>query len=889
MTENSDNTLDQLAEIFESISEDRHLQFLNIDPGEITPDEIQFDRSGRLRAWTLLEKVVCSLGDLRSHKHGLAFVGMLGHFTSGKSSMINAIVGDSGQRMADRNPTDKTITLICHPKNIAQLRENSFTSIDGISIDAGPSIELLKNIVLVDTPGLGNEAAEHDMAERFLHLCHVIIVAIDGRVPLADTAGNLALLDKAINKLGDVPKIFAVTKAVEFLSDRRGDFDTDWDQAAADKFWTGVKSRMTSDSRFVGASKSIDDIPVVFVDSIDGYNISTLIDMFVPIIQDESQRPRTYDAQVKYVVQIALEAMKVFNAYLNERLENLSSLHSQAKTKADEAKSMLSRRQDSVLNAIVTATAKIDELQQSDDISQRLLPVPEPSELLLRDRYGEFHTAINNVENHLRDVERQATRSLRESAKRHTAGHFRLFFCTKKEFPTEDLLRQSKEIVSNLRSYDEHSLLIALTNYFEKAHHQIVYDIENRWSNRSLESSAKVITTAFTEAYQALAGGLGDFISSYNLAARTFVAYLMQPTQKKLLAEYGVVLFDDDEKLALEAAELTNSDFAAFGAADNVTKDIKSKLARIVEDETRELAHANIGDVSKQLATPSFEHSDLSGIYDNHDKGFHQEAGVFLSEVQANLATSKVQMGEARASCKDDVKDIWLGWLEFVVKIVVIWIVLYVTIVVVKKSDIQLYDWLYDTAATNWIMLSLSVIGALIVELLKFGFRRNNDFVSPSTFSFGLRSIYEFAKAKRRIEKAFCEYFDSAFGRLKQRLAENALEIGAQTHRVLGTKIDASVDGAGVTDLKEVLQKYRDERVSTYQQSRQLFINSTNTLRKELNTVSETKSTESVDRVLDRISDTQLEVTTFLGEMQRFEAQLEPAPINEVSVEPVSV
>lgn len=889
MTENSDNTLDQLAEIFESISEDRHLQFLNIHPEEITPDKIQFDSSGRLRAWSQLEKIVYSINDLRSHKHGLAFVGMLGHFTAGKSSMINAIVGDPEQRRADRNPTDKTITLICHPKNVAQLRENSFTSIDGISIDVGPSIELLKDIVLVDTPGLGNEAAEHDMSERFLHLCHVIIVAIDGRVPLADTAGNLALLDKAVNRLGDVPKIFAVTKAVEFLRDRKGDFDTDWDQHAADNFWAGVKSRMTSDSRFVGASKSIDDVPVVFVDSIDNYNISTLIDMFVPIIQDESQRPRTYTAQVKYVVQISLESIKVFNAYLNERLENLRSLHSQAKTKADEAKSMLSRRQDSVINAVVTATKKIDELQQSADISQRLLMVPEPSELLLRDRYGEFHAAINNVENHLRDVERQATNSLRESAKQHTVGHFRLFFCVKKEFPSEELLRQSTEVVSNLRSYDQHSLLIALTNYFEKAHGEVVYDIENRWSNRSLESSAKVITTAFTEAYQAWAGGLGDYISSYNLAARAFVAYLMQPTQKKLLAEYGVVLFEDDENMVLEAAELTNSDFAAFGSADNVTKDIKSELARIVNAEAHELAQANIGEVSDQLTTPSFDQSDLSNIYDNHDKGFHQEVEVFLSEVQVNLATSKVKMNEARASCKDDIKDIWLGWLEFVAKIAVIWVVLYTTIIVVKKSDFQLYDWLYNIATTNWIMLSLSVVGALIVELLKFGFRRNNEFVSPSTFSFGFRSLYEFTKAKRRIEKSFYEYFDSTVLRLKQRLSEKALEIGAHTHRVLGTKTEASVDDAGVTNLKDVLQKYRDERVSTYQRFRQQFINSTDTLRIELNTVSETKSTESVDRVLDRISDTQLAVTSFLGEMQTFEAQFEQAPINEVSVEPASV
>ena len=877
MTESSDNTLDRLAEILKSISEDQHLQFLNIDPEDITPDEIRFDRSGRLRAWSRLEKVVCSIDDLRSHQHGLAFVGLLGHFSAGKSTMINAIVGDPGQREAYPNPTDKTITLICHPRNIADLRENPFTSIDGVTIEAGPSIELLENIVLVDTPGLGNLAAEHDMAERFLHLCHVIVVTIDGQVPLADTAGNLSLLDKIINKLGDVPKIFAVTKSVQFLSDRKGDFATHWNQTAADNFWAGVTSRLTSDARFSRAGTSIDDIPVIFVDSIDGYNIGALIEKFVPITQDASQRPRTYDAQVKYVVQIALEAIKVFNAYLQDRLANLSSLHSQARTKADEARNMLARRQDAVLSAIVTATTKIDTLQQADDITQRLLPVPEPTEVLLRDRFGEFHAAINGIENHLRDVERETTNSLRKESERSTGGQFRLFFCSKKEYPKEELCRNAMDVLSNLRSYDEHNLLIAIASYFEKAHDDIVWDIESRWSNRSLERSAKVITTAFTEAFQALAGGLGTFISSYNVAARAFVAYLTQPTSKKLMAEYGVVLFDDDdESLALEAAELANSDFAAFGTADKVSKDVRTELARIVDDEVRELADSNIGDISQRLGVPSFEHTDLHQFYDNHDKRFRHEANQFLSEVQANIEASKTQMAEARAVCKDTVKDIWLGWFEFTVKMGVIWVVLYATIAIVKRSDFQLYDWLADFAETSWEVLLLSMVGALIVELLKFGARRNNDFVSPSTFSFGLRAIYDFAKGKKRIKTAFDEYLDSASGRLRQRLKEKSLEISAQTHRILGSKIDAAVSEAGVADLKDVLQKYRDERVSTYQRSRQLFMNSTNTLRTELSTVSETKSTESVDRVLERISDTQIAVTTFSEEMQTFEKELAP-------------
>ncbi len=884
MTETSDSILARIVEIFEVTRQDQHLQFLNIDPEGITSDEIGFDRSGRLRAWSTLEKVVGSIDDLKAHRQGLSFVGVLGHFTAGKSTLINAIVGDKQQRKADPNPTDKTITLIGHPKNIAKLRENTFTSIDGISIDSGPSIGVLEDIVLVDTPGLGNAAAEHDMAERFLHLCHVIIVTIDGQVPLADTAGNLLLLDKAINRLGEVPKIFAVTKSVKFLTDRKGDFDTHWDQSAADNFWAGVKSRLTSDTRFVGSGANIDEIPVVFIDSIEGYNIETLIDMFVPVTRNESQRPRTYDAQVRYVTQVVLEAIIVINAYLKDRLTNLSSLHTQARSKAIEAKNILTRRQDGVLTAIATATVKIDELQEADDITQRLLAVPEPTEHLLRDRFGEFHAAINEIENHLKKVELESIESLKQETKKESQGHFRLFFCSKKAYPSSEVCRRTIERLISLRPYDEHSLLTAVCAYFEKAHNNIVWDINGKWSHSSLERSAKVITTAFTEAFQALAGGLGAYNSSYNVAAKAFVAYLTQPNSRKLLAEYGVVLFDDkDEDVALEAAELNTSNFSAFETVDKASKDIKTDLAKIVSDEVEELSKANIGDIEQRLAIPSFDHKDLQTLYEKRQQGFEKEVHEFLSDVETNIETSKARMGTARAICKDQVKDIWLGWVEFAVKIIVIWFVLFATIEVIKNSDIALYDWLAEFVATSWVGVLLSVAGASLVELLKFGVKRNNEFVSPSTFSFGLRALYDFAKKRRRISLAFHEKVDLAFEALNQKMGQKAPEINSHIQGILETKIDAAVEEAGITELKDILQKYRDDRVSTYRKFRQLFANATNTLRTELTTVSESKSNESVDMVLDRISDTQTAVTDFFEDMQGFETELASACDGDVT------
>jgi ribosome biogenesis GTPase A len=54
----------------------------------------------------------------------LLYVGLLGHFSSGKSSTINSLLGLLGspeERQVGLNPTDTAITLITHPDNSPSL------------------------------------------------------------------------------------------------------------------------------------------------------------------------------------------------------------------------------------------------------------------------------------------------------------------------------------------------------------------------------------------------------------------------------------------------------------------------------------------------------------------------------------------------------------------------------------------------------------------------------------------------------------------------------------------------------------------------------------------------------------------------------------------------
>src|SRR5690348_3214829 len=74
----------------------------------------------------LLKRVKHSLTEYTQRGKDLLYVGLMGHFSAGKSSTINSLI--NAGRAVDLNPTDKDITLLTHKDNkssiILSVREN---------------------------------------------------------------------------------------------------------------------------------------------------------------------------------------------------------------------------------------------------------------------------------------------------------------------------------------------------------------------------------------------------------------------------------------------------------------------------------------------------------------------------------------------------------------------------------------------------------------------------------------------------------------------------------------------------------------------------------------------------------------------------------------------
>jgi predicted GTPase len=165
--------------------------------------------------YSILKRLSKSLLQYIERDGALFYVGLIGHFSAGKTSSINSLLQTwktEFERKTDFHPTDKTITLITREKNADSLL--------GVVREGHVPIRLQKiespildQIVLVDTPGTGDPEFFEEVARDFLPICDVILFLFSAASPL--DASDVPLLNELHSRLPFIPLHFVVTRADE--------------------------------------------------------------------------------------------------------------------------------------------------------------------------------------------------------------------------------------------------------------------------------------------------------------------------------------------------------------------------------------------------------------------------------------------------------------------------------------------------------------------------------------------------------------------------------------------------------------------------------------------------------------------------------------------------
>jgi small GTP-binding protein len=133
---------------------------------------------------------------------------VIGEFNAGKSSFINALLGDE-LLPAGITPTTEQIELVRYADQVTRKPE---IRPDGIRVWTHPNTGA-PGVALVDTPGTGSVFAKHEQtAKAFLHRADLVIFVISAKRAFADTERLYLELAKNYGK-----KIILVVNQVDLL------------------------------------------------------------------------------------------------------------------------------------------------------------------------------------------------------------------------------------------------------------------------------------------------------------------------------------------------------------------------------------------------------------------------------------------------------------------------------------------------------------------------------------------------------------------------------------------------------------------------------------------------------------------------------------------------
>lgn len=222
----------------------------------------------------LLNRLIRSLNQYVNKKKNIIYVGLVGHYSSGKSSTLNSLLelkGSNNERATGLNPTDKAITLITHPKNSNSLvlmsREGINVPVRSIFIEH----EMLKEIVISDTPGSGDPHIVNEMIQDFLPICDFIFYFISSTNPI-DQA-DLPLLEQKSKKLPFIPVKYIITRADEFRINKNQDVSHENIDSVKKDTFTG---KLISRFKKIVSSEDINIEDFIFVDNESKFNIDLL-------------------------------------------------------------------------------------------------------------------------------------------------------------------------------------------------------------------------------------------------------------------------------------------------------------------------------------------------------------------------------------------------------------------------------------------------------------------------------------------------------------------------------------------------------------------------------------------------------------------------------------
>lgn len=312
-----------------------------------------------------LKRLIDTLEKYSNKSHSLRYIGFLGHYSSGKSSTQNSLLNiwkTNKERKTDLNPTDTSITFTTHKDNSERLIGNNSQE-NLVIVTEYTDLDLLKDKVIIDTPGSGEPEQNEKMVRDFLPICDLLVYVFSATNPLDKS--DIPVLQKAYEKLPFIPIKFIITRSDEFSIDKGKPLTPDnLDTTKINDFTSILISRLKQ----IIPSKIFTKNDFLFIDNKLGFNTDKLNDF----IFDSDEKLDLHLYKIKYFLNRIKSIRDYFKNYAGEQRDFLNKLvntatnnHEKYKEQFSMGKSTLTESWRNIHNSIISSKKKLEKKNSS--------------------------------------------------------------------------------------------------------------------------------------------------------------------------------------------------------------------------------------------------------------------------------------------------------------------------------------------------------------------------------------------------------------------------------------------------------------------------------------------------------------------------------------------
>jgi len=306
-------------------------KMLSFSNDALTKSMLELDTNIAMhKNFELLQRIDKSLKQYAEKKTGLVYIGFMGHFSSGKSSTINSLLNLTkiDEREVDLHPSDKAISLIVHPDNEASFIKLSNYGQLPVKLMIVNN-ELLKNAVLIDTPGAGDTdpLLITELMQDYLPVCDLLLYFFSATNPIDKS--DLPLFLAKQESLALIQTKYIFTRADEFRKDHDNEISVaNFEVVRATKFVNTAIERIKQ----VVKNMNLTAGDFYLIDNRKKFNINHLLNYIIDFSSQtniENQR-KLHEYKLSFYRQTGLKVKSMFLSHIDSKIDILNKYVTEA-------------------------------------------------------------------------------------------------------------------------------------------------------------------------------------------------------------------------------------------------------------------------------------------------------------------------------------------------------------------------------------------------------------------------------------------------------------------------------------------------------------------------------------------------------------------------------